>query len=115
MQVDTFTQSGRIMHWMDLAFLSREISNLMPVNFPERIYVPAKLANRSFPSMFNFDGFYSLERIVDPRIKKWSKRVPLDDRCGLMISTKGPQDNRLLQMLNRWRPVPWSVYLWFYS
>jgi hypothetical protein len=110
-----FIQSGRILHWLDLAFIFNEIDHITPTHIPERIYFPLKLASRAFPYKFANTDFSQLEDKIDQRFKKWTTQIPLDDRCGLSINIHGPQKNKLHQRFIRWKPLPWRLLLTYGS
>jgi hypothetical protein len=104
-----FTQTGRIMQLLDLALISDNVNAKLIFEYADRIFVPLKLASRLFPSRLSLEDFSPLKDLVDPRIKNWSSRVPIDDRCGLMTNIQGPERRRVQQMINRWKPLPWRL------
>jgi hypothetical protein len=107
------TQSGRILHWLDLINMSAWIIQIDVPVYIDWVYIPLKLASRAFPSKVDDIGLSEMENTVDPRILQWCARVPLDARCGLMTRTNNPQDKKMQSRFARWKPATWRLVLAF--
>lgn len=95
--------AGRLIQWLDLALLARQLPHLTPLADEPLAAPHLHLARRALPH--HFHGLTLPEFSRTPRrLLAWSQSVPLDERCGL-VSGLAPEDRpALAHAWRRWSP-----------
>jgi hypothetical protein len=113
-----FRNEGRIMHWLDLAYVAAHVRTLHTdqANWTHPVY---RMAQRALPDHFAALDFAPLAGATHGRIRQWSDTVALNADCGLMMATVAPEyrNRALLGRLgtawDQWRPNPWRLAVAF--
>jgi hypothetical protein len=101
--------TGRIIRFLDLALTSNKVADFTNLIYPSRVYMVLRLAERIFPHYFRETDYSVIAQDAHPRLRRWSKTVALDDRCGLVIDVSSMGRNRLRLYWERWNPSAWRL------
>ena len=103
-------RTARGIQFVDLSLMAPHMKTKVAVPKANWIYPALELARRIMPTTWNIDLAY-LESGTDLRLVNWSKHVPLDFNCGLVIDPKPPFRRRIQLHYERWWPSKWRLII----
>jgi hypothetical protein len=104
-------QSGRLMHWLDLAHVVQQAPVVDPPD-ADWVYPVLRLAARGLPGWFAGVDLGTIAARTQPRLRRWVDTVPLDARCGLSADATSPAARkRWHKWWLRWHPSPQRLAL----
>ncbi len=108
---DLLSGEGRLVQWLDLANATAGVGIASGGPHPRLAYPALALARRTLPSRLASIDLTEIERQLPERLVRWARRVPADDRCGLMIGPTHGVPHSLRARVVRWAPVDWRLWV----
>jgi len=108
---DLLVRRGRLVQWLDLAELPAANLSHAHSPHPELTYPALALAGRALPELAGSaaDAATALRPRVPRSVVRWTSRVPIDDRAGLMLQTRLLDPSSWPARWSRWAPYRWRL------